>query len=162
MPTAGVEPAAIEAVTLAPTAVIALATAIQASPWSSDHYGGTLATSAATALGAAPAPAPSAAAPAPAPVVTVPPAITSVNPTSLVRSTSTQAVTINGSGFKAGLKIVLTAGGTSTTIQGTAITSVATGKVVAQVSPGNTARVYSVQVINSDGKTSNTGSLTVK
>ena len=106
--------------------------------------------------------APVAAAPAPAPVVTVPPAITSVNPTSLVRSTSTQAVTINGSGFKAGLKIVLTAGGTSTTIQGTAITSVATGKVVAQVSPGNTARVYSVQVINSDGKTSNTGSLTVK
>ena len=106
--------------------------------------------------------APVAAAPAPAPVVTAPPAITSVNPTSLVRSTSTQAVTINGTGFKAGLKIVLTAGGTSTTIQGTAITSVATGKVVAQVSPGNTARVYSVQVINSDGKTSNTGSLTVK
>ena len=44
----------------------------------------------------------------------------------------------------------------------TAITSVTTGKLVAQITPGNTARVYSVQVVNSDGKTSNLGSLTVQ
>lgn len=106
--------------------------------------------------------APAAAPPAPAPVVAAAPAITTVNPTSLVRASTTQPVTINGTGFKAGLKIMLTAAGTVTTIQGTAITSVATGKVVAQVSPGNVARVYSVQVVNSDGKMSNTGSLTVK
>lgn len=106
--------------------------------------------------------APVAVPPAPAPVVSAAPAITTVSPTSLVRSTTTQAVTINGTGFKAGLKIVLTAGGTATTIQGAAITSVAGTKIVAQMSPGNIARVYTVQVINSDGKASNTGSLTVK
>ncbi len=105
-----------------------------------------------------------AAAPAPAPTATttVSPTISTVSPTALPRSGATQAVTITGTNFKAGLKIVLTAGGTATTIQGSAITSVTTTKIVAQITPGNIARSYTVQVVNSDGKTSNLGSLLVQ
>lgn len=100
-------------------------------------------------------------APIPAPATTAP-TITAVNPTSLTKSGPTQAVTITGTGFKAGLKLILSGGGTATTIQGTAITSIAATKVVAQINPGNVARVYSVQLVNSDGKASNLGSLTIR
>lgn len=107
-----------------------------------------------TAAAPAAAPAPSVAAKAPT--------ITTVNPASLTKSAATQAVTITGTGFKVGLRIVLSAGGTATTIQGSAITSITATKVVAQINPGNVARVYSVQLVNSDGKASNPGSLTIR
>ena len=105
---------------------------------------------------AAPAPAVSAVSTSSAPTVTA------VNPNTLARSGATQAVTITGIGFKAGLKIVLSGAGTATTIQGTAITSIAATKVVARINPGNVARVFSLQLVNSDGKASNLGSLTIE
>jgi hypothetical protein len=104
---------------------------------------------------------------APAPAVSTvstssAPTVTAVNPNTLARSGATQAVTITGTGFKAGLKIVLSGAGTATTIQGTAITSIAATKMVARINPGNVARVFSVQLVNSDGKASNLGSLTIE
>jgi hypothetical protein len=97
------------------------------------------------------------------PVVS-PPAIASLTPNPLSRSTAAQTLTINGSGFQAGsgLRVLLSAAGVSTIVQGTAIQSATSGQIKVTVNVGGTARTWTVQVLNPTGPASNAAALTVK
>jgi hypothetical protein len=67
-------------------------------------------------------------------------------------SSSGQTLTINGSGFLAGLKLMIG----STTIQSTQLTSLSATQLTVNIITGLTARSLPVQVVNSNGGTSNT------
>ncbi len=85
------------------------------------------------------------------------PAITALSPNPMTGSASSQTLTIAGSGFTAGagLKVVLTSGSTATTYQGAQIASASATQIQVAVSPGTTARNWTVEVVNPNGKTSN-------
>jgi hypothetical protein len=76
-------------------------------------------------------------------------------------SASAQTLTINGSGFQAGLTVNLATGGTTTPYQSSAISSVTATKVQVQVNVGTTAHTWTVQVANPGGVLSNAATLTV-
>jgi hypothetical protein len=95
--------------------------------------------------------------------VAAPPAITSLNPNPMPRSASSQILTINGSGFNAGgaVRVVASAGGVSSVLQGAQITSVTATRITALINVGTTARNWTIQVVNGDGTPSNPATLQV-
>ena len=91
----------------------------------------------------------------------VPPVITSLAPNPMTGSASNQTLTINGSGFQSGLKVVLTSSsGSSTAYQGPQVASVTASQIQVSVNVGMAASSWSVQV-TSNGKSSNSATLTV-
>jgi hypothetical protein len=76
-------------------------------------------------------------------------------------SASPQTLTINGSGFQAGLTVTLTTGASTATYQGSFIASVTGTQIQVPVNVGTTARAWTVQVLNPGGAASNTVALTV-
>jgi microcystin degradation protein MlrC len=86
-----------------------------------------------------------------------PPVIASLSPNPMTGSNSNQTLTINGSGFQSGLKVVL---GCASATVGT-IASVSGTVIQVPVNVGITARTCAVQVVNSNGLASNTVSLQV-
>jgi len=80
-----------------------------------------------------------------------PPAITTVSPNPMTGSNSGQVLTINGSGFLAGLKLLIG----STTILSTQLASLSATQLTVNVVTGLTTHTYGVQVVNSNGATSN-------
>jgi hypothetical protein len=93
-----------------------------------------------------------------------PPVIASLTPNPMTRSAAAQTLTINGSGFQPGngLRVVLSSSSSPTVLQATSITSVSASRIDVTVNVGNTARVWTVQVVNPNGTVSNTATLTVK
>ena len=93
-----------------------------------------------------------------------PPVIASLTPNPMTRSAAGQTLTINGSGFQpgSGLHVVLSSTGSPTASQATSITSASATQIHVTVNAGNTARVWTVQVVNPNGAVSNTANLTVK
>lgn len=94
----------------------------------------------------------------------VPPVIASLTPNPMARSTVAQTLTIGGSGFQPGaaLRVVFSASGASSVLQGTAIKSASANQIQVTVSLGATPRAWTVQVVNPDGNGSNPVTLTVK
>ncbi|MGA2715763.1 MAG: protease pro-enzyme activation domain-containing protein [Bryobacteraceae bacterium] len=90
----------------------------------------------------------------------VPPVIASLAPNPMPGSASSQTLTIIGSGFQSGLKVVLTSSGSSTTYQGSQVASVTASQIQVSVNVGVAASTWSVQV-TSNGKSSNSVALTV-
>ena len=90
---------------------------------------------------------------APAP----PPAITSLSPSTMTGSSANQTLTITGSGFQAGLKVVL--GCTGATVVAASLSG--STQIQASVNVGTTARTCTVQVVNPNGQSSNTASFSV-
>jgi len=84
-----------------------------------------------------------------APVVA--PVISSLSPNPMIGSTSGQILTINGSGFLAGLKLLIG----STTILASQLTSLTATQLQVNIITGITTATYTVQVINANGGTSN-------
>lgn len=93
-----------------------------------------------------------------------PPVIASLTPNPMTRSAAAQTLTINGSGFQTGsaLRVVLTTTGSSSTLQGAAITSASASQIKVTVNAGTTVRTWTVQVVNPNGTASNSATLTVK
>ena len=92
--------------------------------------------------------------------VTVPaaaPAITTLNPNPLTASNSPQTLTVNGSGFLPGLKLVI--GGTS--IPASALPLLTPTELQVSIIASLTTYTYPVQVVNSNGGASNTVNLQV-
>jgi len=85
------------------------------------------------------------------------PTIASLNPNPMTGSNSAQTLTINGSGFQAGLKVSI-AGTTLTASQLAVLTPT---QLQLNVITGLTAKVYAVEVINANGGTSNSVNLQV-
>jgi subtilase family serine protease len=90
-----------------------------------------------------------------APVVT--PAITALSPNPMTASNSGQILTIKGSGFLAGLKLLIG----STTIQASQLASLSATQLTVNIVTGLTTYSYPVQVVNANGGVSNTVSLQV-
>jgi hypothetical protein len=92
------------------------------------------------------------------------PAIASLTPNPMSRSTASQILTINGSGFQTGtgLRVVLSYSGFSTTLQGIAIQSASASQIKVAVNVGAAARTWTVQVVNPNGTASNSAMLTMK
>ncbi len=92
------------------------------------------------------------------------PAIASLTPNPMPRSTAAQTLTVNGSGFQpgTGLRVVLRTGNQTTTLQGTAITSSSATKIQVTVNVGAVARTWSVQVFNPNGTASGVSTLLVR
>jgi hypothetical protein len=76
-------------------------------------------------------------------------------------SNTNQTLTINGSGFQSGLKVLLSYTGSTTTLQGSQIASVTASQIQLPVNVGTTARTWTVQVVNSNNQASNAASLQV-
>lgn len=92
----------------------------------------------------------------------VPPAITSIN--ALTASSSSQTLTINGSGFQSGSGFAIVAGytgGTSQVFSGSQITSVTATQIQLPINVGTTVRTWAVGVINPGGVSSNVATLAV-
>ena len=87
--------------------------------------------------------------------VTPPPTIVSLSPNPMTASSSTQTLTIAGSGFQSSPKVSLSCTGALTP------TSVTSTQILVPVNVGTTARTCTVQVVNSNGQASNTVSLQV-
>jgi hypothetical protein len=87
----------------------------------------------------------------------VAPAIATLSPNPMTGSSSAQSLTINGSGFVAGVKV--TVGGTA--YQGSQINFVSSAQLVASVNVGASAQSLAVQVTNPSGQASNTVNLMV-
>jgi hypothetical protein len=85
------------------------------------------------------------------------PSITSLSPDPMKGSNTAQALTINGTGFGAGLSIKV---GT-VTYGPSQLTSVSATKVVLNVTPGTAAQNLAVEAINITGPASNTATLQV-
>ena len=80
------------------------------------------------------------------------PAITSLTPNPVTGSASAQTLTVNGSGFQSGLKVVLTSSGSSIAYQGSQIASITGSQIQVPVNVGMVAATWSVQVINPNGQ----------
>ena len=94
----------------------------------------------------------------------LPPAITTLSPNPMTGSNSSQMLTINGSSFQSGrgLSVSLTyTGGPVTTLTGTQVLFINSGRIQARVNVGTAARTWSVTVTNPGGLVSNAASLTV-
>ncbi|HET7073026.1 MAG TPA: hypothetical protein VFI55_02955, partial [Mycobacterium sp.] len=93
-----------------------------------------------------------------------PPAITSVTPNPMTRSTASQTLTINGTGFTSGAGLRVLAGypGFSGVLQGSQITSVSETRITVLINVGNTPRNWTIQVQNPNGDTSNQVALQVQ
>jgi hypothetical protein len=93
-----------------------------------------------------------------------PPAIASLTPNPMSRSTAAQTLTINGSGFQtgSGLRVVLSYRGFSSTLQGTTIQSASASQIKVAVNVGATVRTWTVQVVNPNGMASNSATLTMR
>jgi subtilase family serine protease len=89
--------------------------------------------------------------------VTTPPAILSLSPNPMTGSNANQTLTIVGSAFQAGLKVVL--GCTGATVVTTSLSG--STQIQASVNVGTTARTCTVQVVNLNGQASNAVSLQV-
>ena len=89
--------------------------------------------------------------------VTPPPTIVSLSPNPMTASSSSQPLSIAGTGFQAGLKVVLNCTGASVGATGLSGST----QIQATVNVGTTGRTCTVQVINSNGQASNTVSLQV-
>jgi len=85
------------------------------------------------------------------------PVILSLSPNPMTGSASNQTLTISGSGFQTGaaLKVVLTSGSTTMTLQGSQIASSSAAQIQVPVNTGTTARNWVVEVVNPNGKASN-------
>jgi hypothetical protein len=81
----------------------------------------------------------------------VPPAIATLSPTSMTGSNSAQTLTINGSGFQPGLRLLI--GGTS--ITSNELTLLTPTELQVSIVTGLTTHTYPVQVVNSNGGASN-------
>jgi hypothetical protein len=79
------------------------------------------------------------------------PAITTLSPNPMTGSNSPQTLTINGSGFQAGLKLLI--GGTS--IPANALAELTATQLQVSVITSTAAYTYPVQVVNSNGGASN-------
>ena len=93
-----------------------------------------------------------------------PPAIASLSPNPMTGSTSSQVLTINGSGFQsgAGLSVSLTyPGGPVTTLSGSQIAFINSAQVLALVAVGTSARAWSVTLTNPNGQSSPAASFNV-
>jgi len=88
-------------------------------------------------------------------------AITSLSPNPMTGSSANQTLTINGSGFQSGLKVLLSYAGSTATLQGSQIASVTASQIQLPVNVGATARTWSVEVVNSSGQASSAASLQV-
>jgi pseudomonalisin len=97
-----------------------------------------------------------------APVATTAPVISSLNPTALRRSNSGQLLTINGSNFVSGAKLVFGYPGGSTTIPANQFTFVSSTQLRININVGTTARTLTMQVLNPNGSVSNTVQLPVQ
>jgi subtilase family serine protease len=86
-----------------------------------------------------------------------PPAITSLSPNPMTGSTSAQTLTINGSGFQSGLKLII--GGTA--VNSNALSLLTPTELQISVITGLTVHTYGVQVINANGGASNTVNLQI-
>ena len=86
-----------------------------------------------------------------------PPVIASLTPNPMARSAAAQTLTINGSGFQSGtgLHVVLSSTSSPTASQAASITSASATQIHVTVNVGNTARVWTVQVVNPNGTASN-------
>jgi hypothetical protein len=93
--------------------------------------------------------------------VMAPPTIVSLSPNPMTGSSASQTLTINGSGFQSGLKVLLSYPGSTSTLQGTQIASVTALQIQLPVNVGTTVRTWSVQVVNSNNQASNAASLQV-
>jgi Fe-S cluster assembly scaffold protein SufB len=89
------------------------------------------------------------------------PAISSLTPSSMIGSTSSQTLTINGTNFLAGLSVVAGYSGNFTTYTGTQITSISATQIVLPIVVGPTARTWSVTVSNLGSAASNTITLPI-
>jgi len=89
------------------------------------------------------------------------PAITSLSPNPMTGSSANQTLTVNGSGFQAGGKVVLTTGNTAYTYTSSYISSVTATQLQVRVNVGTPARAWTVQVVNPDNSASAAVSLTV-
>ena len=89
------------------------------------------------------------------------PVIASLSPSSMTGSSANQMLTVNGSGFQAGLTVNLATGGTTTPYQSSAISSVTATQVQVLVNVGTAAHTWTVQVVNPSSGPSNTVNLTV-
>jgi hypothetical protein len=94
-------------------------------------------------------------------VVSVPPVISSLSPNPMTGSSANQTLTVNGSGFQSGLKVVLTGAASPVAYQGSAVASQTATQIQALVNVGAAAGAWTVQVVNPDGSSSNAASLTV-
>jgi hypothetical protein len=90
-----------------------------------------------------------------------PPAIASLSPNPMTGSSYNQTLTINGSGFQTGAKVILATGNTTYAYTGSYIGSVTATKIQLQVNVGTTARPWTVQVVNPDNSASVPVGLTV-
>jgi hypothetical protein len=90
-------------------------------------------------------------------VPVVAPVITTLSPNPMTGSNSGQILTINGSGFLAGLKLLIG----STAISASQLSSLTATQLQVNVITGLTAYTYPVQVVNANGGTSNSVSLQV-
>jgi hypothetical protein len=88
-------------------------------------------------------------------------AITSLSPSPMTHSTSSQALTINGIGFQAGLSVVVGYNGNFTTLTSSQLTSVSTTRVVLPIIVGTTAQTWLVKVTNPNGLGTNIASFQV-
>jgi hypothetical protein len=89
------------------------------------------------------------------------PAIASLSPNPMTGSAQTQTLTINGSGFQANPKVVLTTGNTAYTYSGNSIVGLTATQIQVRVNVGATARAWTVQVVNANNSASSAVSLTV-
>jgi pseudomonalisin len=83
------------------------------------------------------------------------PVISSLNPSPMTGSASSQTLTINGSGFQTGLTVVAGYTGSTQTLTGAAITSLTSTQIQVSINVGTTARVWAVGVVNPGGVSSN-------
>jgi pseudomonalisin len=93
-----------------------------------------------------------------------PPFVGSLTPNPMTGANANQIVTINGSGFVSGtgLRVVVGyPGGSPTTLSGGQVAFIGSTQILALINVGTTARIWTVQVINPNGLTSNNGSLQV-
>ncbi len=90
------------------------------------------------------------------------PAITSIG--SLRPQNTQQTLTITGSGFVTGAKVLVVpaAGGAYTTLQGTQITSITAAQIQVSFNPGSTPRMWLAEVVNPNGTPSNVGTFQVR
>jgi hypothetical protein len=88
-----------------------------------------------------------------------PPIVSSLSPNPMTGSSSTQTLTVNGSGFVSGSGLKVTVGGT--VYQGSQVTFVSSSQLQVNVNVGTTAQNLPVQVTNPNGLANNSTILTV-
>jgi hypothetical protein len=88
-------------------------------------------------------------------------AITSMTPSPMIGSTSSQALTINGIGFLSGASVVIGYTGNFNTLTSSQLTSLSATRIVLPITVGTTAQTWLVKVINPSGLGTNIASFPV-